>query len=228
MHEEALKIKDIKFEELGKLAQLATASAERYKEQCKNKDQQLGAMAKQLDMARKQFIAVQTKLKTVASSVVPELTQNLESKIKEVEMLKEMLRSNKIELSGKEREIRRLKGKLNVVPQVKVRAKQRTIEKDSRKALIKNTSMTRESKTNTTNIEENPYMAPGDNFFFKQNYEDSKQFEELGNMKELELNNSLEQLRGMTELNIDIPDMASPSELHLPSISSASQRLNNE
>ena len=98
-------------------------------------------LSKQLEQSRKHYIDSQNKVKAITNNIIPELTKNLESKIKETEMLKEMLRSSKIEIGGKEREIKRLKAKLagglQLLAggvQVKTKIKQRPIDSDSKKS----------------------------------------------------------------------------------------------
>ena len=213
---------------MGKLAQLATNSAERFKEQSKIKDQQIINLSKQVEMTRKQLIASQTKLKTISTNVMPDMTKNLEGKIKEVEMLKEMLRSSKIELGGKEREIKRLRSKLGSSIQLKPRTRPKPLE--LRKSAERNVSITREYKNPNRDInlvEDNDSSALGNNYFFKQNYNDANQMEDIGNLKELEINTSLEKLKMMTDLNLNLPEIDPGSEFHLPEITSSNKHLND-
>jgi len=107
-----LQKKEQKIDELMKLATQATETAEKHKEYSKEKDTQISNISKQLDSTRKQLVAAQNKVKMLSGKIMQEMSKQLEAKIKETEMLKEMLRSGKIELTGKEKEIKRLKAKL--------------------------------------------------------------------------------------------------------------------
>jgi len=64
----------------------------------------------------------------------------------------------------------------------------------------------------------------GDNFFFKQNYEDPKKLTELADMKELGLEHSMDEFKGMTDLNIDIGAVGNSPGVHLPPISGTDQQ----
>ena len=113
----------MKLEELARLAKLATTSAEKFKDQFKKKERETISMGKQLDCVKKQYALSQIKIRNLSDNIVNEMTLQLEGKIKENEMLKEMLKSNKIELMGKEKEIKRLKGKLTVRSSIKGRSR---------------------------------------------------------------------------------------------------------
>ncbi len=63
-------------------------------------------------------------------------------------------------------------------------------------------------------------MQGGDNFFFKQNNEDTKRLAELADMKELNLEGSIDEARNVSGLNIDLPALSN-SPLHLPAIAAA-------
>ncbi len=72
----------------------------------------MASLAKQLEERKRQLAMAHNKIKNLSDNIMGEITKQLESKIKETEMLKEMLRSSKIELSGKDKEVRRLRAKL--------------------------------------------------------------------------------------------------------------------
>ena len=76
---------------------------------------QVANLAKQLEEKKKQVALAQSKVKNLSENIMGEITKQLENKIKETEMLKEMLRSSKIELGGKDKEVRRLRAKLGTV-----------------------------------------------------------------------------------------------------------------
>jgi len=65
------------------------------------------------------------------------------------------------------------------------------------------------------NEEADSYLKSGRNLFFQRNYMDAAAIPELGDLKNLELEASLEKLKGITNLNIEVPEV---EELHLPSI----------
>ncbi len=82
-------------------------------EKCVEKEAINVNLCKKLDEKKRQLAAAQAKIKALSSNVINELAKQLEGKIKEVEMLKEMLRSTKIELTGKDKQMQRLKAKLS-------------------------------------------------------------------------------------------------------------------
>ncbi len=109
--------------------------------QCSEKDATIDGLCRQLEEKRRLLSGAQNKLKAINSGMVAELTKQLEGKIKEVEMLKEMLRSSKIELTGREKEIKRLRAKiLAAAPKPKkqslpTRAPESKAEEESRNAV---------------------------------------------------------------------------------------------
>lgn len=94
-----------------KLAEKATNEALKCKGETKEKDAQITSLNRQLEEKKKQLGVASNKINKLTNNIMSDLTKQLEGKIKEIEMLKEMLRSSKIELSGKEKEIKRLKSK---------------------------------------------------------------------------------------------------------------------
>jgi len=106
-----IKNKETKFEEIVKIAEKAANEALKYKNESKERDTQIISLHKQLEEKKKQLAAAASKISKLSNNIMGDLTKQLEAKIKEIEMLKEMLRSSKIELTGKDKEIKRLKSK---------------------------------------------------------------------------------------------------------------------
>ena len=119
----ALQKKDAKLEELAKLATTATEAAEKFKEHAKEKETQILSLSKHVEAVKKQLAGAQSKIKMLSGNIMTDMTKQLETKVKEAEMLKEMLRSTKIELAGKEKEIRYLRSKLSGVARGPIRLK---------------------------------------------------------------------------------------------------------
>ena len=215
--QELLKQKDMKVTELVKLTKEATNYAETLKGQVKDKDEQISFLIKQIDVTKRQLSFAQKKIKSLTGNVILELTKQLEGKIKEVEMVKEMLKSSKIELGGKEREIKLLRMKLAGLSKNISKSKPRGMRKNSPKPLIKsfaNLDSRDMGKINANDIIYN--SVPANNLFFNQNYGEAIKLPELGDMKELALEASIEKINGIADLNI--PEVELLPELKLPSI----------
>lgn len=139
-----------KIEDLAHLCERATAEAEKFKELSRDKDTQIASLFRQLDEKKRQLTAAQNRIKALTTTIMAEITKQLESKIKETEMLKEMLRSSKIELSGKEKEIKRLRSKLGTAGYAlkRERAAKQSNESSPQKGPppIKSVSMIRDSR----------------------------------------------------------------------------------
>ena len=79
---------------------------------CENKENTILSLYRQLDDKKHQIVELQSKMKILNSGIINDLTTKLEDKFKEIEILKEMLKSNKIEMAGKEKELKRIRSKL--------------------------------------------------------------------------------------------------------------------
>lgn len=223
--QELLKIKDENIEELSKLNNSQKLKIEESMRQIENSENHIVFYMKQAEIAKKKFIDSQKQIEKLKGNLVQGITKQLEAKIKESEMIKEMLKSAKTELNGKEKEIKRLKAKIKNMEENGYKPVVKIIKKTISKPVIKSVeslNMAYESIISNQIIDEenipfdSAHNAPSKNFFFNQNYADPKEIPELQNMKELELEESMKQMKGITNFNIDVLE-----DLHLPPIPGA-------
>ncbi|MDR3548406.1 MAG: hypothetical protein P4M11_09120 [Candidatus Pacebacteria bacterium] len=180
------------------------AEAEKLRDQSKVKDVQNATMSRQLEDRKKQLVTAQNRIKTLSNSIMLEITKQLETKVKEGEMLKEMLKSAKIEIAGKDKELRRLRGKLGVSSGKRA---------DRMGVLSGKASPTVRGMPNkSVSVMRERRLI--DNFYFRQ---EPRQLVELTDMKELNLEESIGDAKNVTGLNIDLPS------LHFPAISVPSE-----
>jgi len=220
-----LKTKEDKINGSIKLAREATHYAENLKAQLKQKDEQQLILIRQVEYTKRQLLAAQKKIKTLTGEVVVEMSKHLEGKVKEVEVLKEMLKSSKIELGGKDREIRMLKMKLSAQSKRSNKGNSKGVKKGPPNELTKSLADIQRGSIGQLNIKNKP--VPTNNMFFNQNYNEAHKVPELYDMKELELDSSLEKLKGIANINLDIPDTEILPEIHLPAITGAGRITNN-
>lgn len=215
-----LKSKEDKIVELVKLTREATDYAESLKTQIRQKDEQLVFLIRQVEGAKKQLAAAQKKVKSLTGEVVVEMSKQLEGKVKEVEVLKEMLRSSKIELGGREREVRQLKARLSAQAKRPARSNIKGAKRSPPNDLTK--SVANVQRKSIVALSNAKYMSvPGNNMFFHLNHGEANKVPELGDLKELELDSSIEKLKGMASINLDIPEAEMLPEIHLPSVMGA-------
>eukprot|EP00826_Nyctotherus_ovalis_P008927 TRINITY_DN12323_c0_g2_i1.p1 TRINITY_DN12323_c0_g2~~TRINITY_DN12323_c0_g2_i1.p1 ORF type:complete len:198 (+),score=71.43 TRINITY_DN12323_c0_g2_i1:394-987(+) len=194
------------------------------------KDKQIAFFIRQTEAAKRQLATSQNRVKELTGNFVPELTKQLEGKIKEIEMVKEMLKSSKIELNGKDRELKRLKAKLKVTEQSnrESQGKIKVIKKADSKPAVKSIQAFKPSdfgtfskiKADSMNEEADACLKPGRNLFFHQNYADASAIPELGDLKDLELEASMDKLKTIPNLNFNVPEV---EELHLPPVPGTEQ-----
>ena len=197
--------KESKMEELSQLATRAIESAEKYKEETKEKDQLIVMLNRQMEEKKRHLNAAQNKIKMLSQNVVGEMTKQLEMKIKETEVLKEMLKSAKIEIMGKDKQIKRVRAKmaegssgskprggrkLTVKKELEL-SKNEGEEKEIRGHEAKLKSLGGAEQRAAERSEAMPLKTAsdkGENYFFKQNLA-AVDMEELANMKDLSIGN---------------------------------------
>ena len=223
MQSNSLKKKEGQIKELSELADIGANAAEKIKEVCKERDEQIVILKRQLECSKKQIAISQNKFKSLTNGVVADITKQLDIRTKEVEMLKEMIKTSKKETMYKEKEIRRLTRKLGVVSQTQERSKDRF--RQIKQQSTKSYSVARESSNNNLEeINKNIYKGKGNNYFFSPDSDNTKKVAEIGDMKDLGVVPLSERIKN--QASFEFQEVGMLPELHLPSINLPNQKYN--